>query len=234
MSVLKTLKAIADPAIAEHSQKFFKTGKGEYGEGDQFLGIRVPKVRAVAKTYRDLPLSQLDRLIASPFHEARLCALVILTDQYQKTKDLQERDQLYRFYVDHMHCINNWDLVDVSCHKVVGAHLEDKDRSILYEWAQSNNLWFRRISVISTFWFIRNNDLEDSYRLCYSLMQDPHDLIHKAVGWVLRECGKKDFQRLERYVDEHAHQMPRTMLRYAIEKFPARKRSAILTLTAPA
>ncbi len=138
------------------------------------------------------------------------------------------KTQIYRYYVRQFKHINNWDLVDTTCHKIVGAYLYDRDRKVLYKWARSKNLWTRRISVISTFWFINQNDLDDSYQLARILLHDKHDLIHKAVGWVLRECGKKDFTRLERFIDENASSMPRTMLRYAIEKFPEKKRLSVL------
>ncbi len=230
MTILDDLKSIADREIAEHSQTFFKTAKGEYGEGDRFLGVRVPKVRLIAKKYSHLSLEQLDAIISSEFHEVRLCALVILVERYQKTSNLKERDEIYRYYIKRFKYINSWDLVDTSCHKIVGAHLEDRNRDVLYKWARSRDLWTRRISIVSTFWFIHLNDLDDSYRLAEALIPDEHDLIHKAVGWVLRECGKKDFRRLEKFINKHVHQMPRTMLRYAIEKFPERKRKAVLAL----
>ena len=230
MSLVEDLKHIADPIVAEHSQRFFKTGKDEYGEGDRFLGIRVPKVRAVAKKHRNLSLQELDEVLASPYHEVRLCGLLVLVHQFTSAKDLERKARIYHYYVRQFEHINNWDLVDTTCHKIVGAFLYDKDREVLYQWARSHDLWTRRISIISTFWFIKQNELDDSYQLARILMHDEHDLIHKAVGWVLRECGKKDFQRLEHFIDRHASTMPRTMLRYAIEKFPENKRLSVLKI----
>jgi 3-methyladenine DNA glycosylase AlkD len=216
--------------LAEHSLRFFKTGKGEYGYGDRFLGIRVPELRKLAHEFTDLSLEQTRKLMSSKFHEERLTGLIILTNKYQRTTTDRERRIIYQTYVRDFKFINNWDLVDVSAPDVVGRYLLDKDRQPLYNWAKSPRLWTRRISIVATLWFIRANDLEDSYRLSKLLLHDTHDLIHKAVGWVLREAGKKDMQRLENFLRQHGKNMPRTMLRYAIERFPEGKRQKLLKL----
>jgi 3-methyladenine DNA glycosylase AlkD len=227
-SLLNELKALGDPAYAKHGQRFFKTGKGEYGEGDLFLGVRVPVIREFARRHHNVSEQKRRILIESKYHEARMAGLIILVNRYQASKEPTERTQLYREYVRSFPFINNWDLVDVACHKIVGTELEHKSRKRLYAWARSKDLWKRRISIISTFWFIRRNDLDDAFQLAEVLLNDQHDLMHKAVGWVLRECGKKDRPRLEKFLDQHIHQMPRTMLRYAIERFPEKKRKAYL------
>ncbi len=230
ISIEAKLKQLANPKFAENYQRFFKTGKGEYGEGDRFLGIRVPKLREIAKNHHDLPLEQVKPLLKSPFHEIRLCGFILLVNRYQKANNSKEKKSLYRVYTSHFHYLNNWDLIDVTCHKIIGPHLEHTSKKPLYQWAKSKNLWKRRISIVTTFWYIRNNDLDDSYRLAKLLLEDDHDLIHKAVGWVLRECGKKDFKRLEKFILEHYRKMPRTTLRYAIERFPEGKRKKLLNL----
>ncbi|MCC7402790.1 MAG: DNA alkylation repair protein [Bdellovibrionales bacterium] len=230
MEVQRRIKELADPKIAEHSLRFFKTGKGEYGYGDRFLGIRVPVLRKLAQEFTDLSLEQTRKLIRSKFHEERLTGLIILANKYQRASSDQERRIIYQAYVREFEFINNWDLVDVSAPHVVGRHLLDKERKQLYRWAKSPRLWTRRISIVSTLWFIRSHDLEDSYRISELLLRDSHDLIHKAVGWVLREAGKKDMQRLEKFLRRHGKTMPRTMLRYAIERFPEGKRQTLLKL----
>lgn len=226
--VIAELNKLQNKTIAEHSQKFFKTGKGEYGEGDKFLGVRVPKIREVAKKYHDTELDEVKTLLKSPYHEIRMCGFILLVNQYAKTKDSKVKERLYKTYISHFKYLNNWDLVDVTCHKIIGPHLEKTKRAQLYQWAKSKNLWKKRVSIITTFWFIKKGDLDDSYRLAKIHLQDKHDLMHKAVGWVLRECGKKDFKRLEKFINQHSHKMPRTMLRYAIERFPETKRKRIL------
>ena len=231
LEVQKKLRKMANKKIANHSQSFFKTGKGEYGEGDLFLGIRVPELRKVAKEFFDLDKTSILKLLKSKYHEERLTAVIILVNQYSKSRDDVIRNKLYKLYTANFKYINNWDIVDVSCHKIVGPHLEERSRSILYKWAKSKDLWTRRISIISTFWFIRNNDLDDSYKLATILLKDKHDLMHKAVGWVLRECGKKDFKRLDNFLKSNYKKMPRTMLRYAIEKFPETHRKKYINGT---
>jgi 3-methyladenine DNA glycosylase AlkD len=200
-------------------QGFFKTGKGEYGEGDIFLGIVVPKLRKISEEYKHLQLQDLQILLNSNVHEKRLISLFILVLKYQKASD-EEREKIYDFYLKNTRNINNWDLVDLSAHQIVGEYLFDKDRKKLYELAKSSNLWEKRIAIISTFYFIREEQFEDSLKIGEILMNDKHDLIHKAVGWMLREIGKRDFKVEEEFVKKYCKIMPRTMLRYAIEKFP--------------
>ena len=184
------IRALANKQIAKNSLRFFKTGKGEYGYGDLFLGVKVPKIRSIAKKHTDISIMDMKKLISSKYHEERLLGLIILVNKYSKNKDKKTRNQLYKIYVSSFKYINNWDLVDVTCLHVIGKHLIDKDRSILYSWAKSDDLWTRRIAMISTFWFIRKNDLDDTFKIAEILLHDTHDLIHKAVGWMLREAGK--------------------------------------------
>lgn len=217
------LQKLANPEKAAFFPRFFKAGKGEYAEGDQFIGVTVPNQRKIAKKYRDLSLSEIKKLLHSKIHEHRLTALFILVAQFQKA-DESQKEAVYNFYLDNRSQVNNWDLVDSSAHKIVGAYLIDKDRSILQKLAKSKGLWDRRISIISTFAFIARGELEDSLQLAEMLVNDDHDLMHKAVGWVLREVGKKDLAAEEKFLKKHYKTMPRTMLRYAIEKFPDKKR----------
>lgn len=236
--IKKELQKLADPKRAESSLWFFKTGKGEYGEGDKFLGISCLNMRKVAKHFTNLPILEIKQMLASPFHEFRQTALFILVNQFQKW-DREKRKEIYNFYLSQTNRINNWDLVDLSAHKIVGAYLDDKDRKILYKLARSKSLWERRIAIISTFYFISKNDLDDTYKIAEILLGDPtsprlrgtsnHDLIHKAVGWALREAGKKDKPRLVKFLNQKIHHMPRTTLRYAIEKFPEIERKKFLS-----
>jgi 3-methyladenine DNA glycosylase AlkD len=221
------LRCLADPAIATHCQRFFKTGKGEYGEGDQFLGIRVPILRKQAKKLEDMPLKEVQKLLESSFHEERLCALLILVRQFnQGNSDTQAR--IYTLYLGNTQFINNWDLVDSSAYHIVGPYLEHNDRNPLYKLAQSSRLWERRIAIMSTFHFIKNNQFDDALAISQQLLSDPEDLIHKAVGWMLREIGNRDLATEKAFLREHYQQMPRTMLRYAIEKFPEQDRQDYL------
>lgn len=227
-NVQEALRKMADPEVAESSTQFFKTGPGEYGEGDRFLGIRVPKVRKVARKFKQLSLEETERLLHSDYHEERLCALIILVNKSKKA----EKDELKKvsdLYLGNTEYINNWDLVDTSAEHIVGAYLSDKDRSILYELAKSDNLWERRIAILSTFHFIKNDDFDDTLAIAELLLEDEHDLIHKATGWMLRETGKRNEQVLKRFLDEHISFMPRTMLRYAIEKLPESDRQKYLS-----
>lgn len=217
------LRKIADPAIAEHSQRFFKTEAGEYGEGDQFLGIRVPNIRKIAKTFKKLSLTETEKLLHSEYHEERLCALIILVNRFQKA-DPEDRKQICELYLSNTAYINNWDLVDTSAYKIVGPYLEGKNRDVLYDLAKSESVWERRIAIISTLHFIKNNDFEDTLAIAEKLLDDDHDLIHKATGWMLREVGKRDQEKEETFLEKHAVHMPRTMLRYAIEHFSDAKR----------
>lgn len=206
--------------------RFFKTGPGEYGEGDIFLGVMVPQTREVAKKYSSLPLKDIETLLKSKYHEERLCALLILVHNFQKHPE--NRSEIYKFYLNNTKYINNWDLVDLSAHKIIGPHLFDKNRSILYELAKSKNLWERRIAIISTFAFINKKEFNDSIKLATLLLKDKHDLMHKAVGWMLREMGKRDQGELTSFLDKHYKSMPRTMLRYSIERLPEKKRQFYL------
>lgn len=223
MLVEKQLQQAANPEKAKILQRFFKTGKGEYGEGDIFLGITVPEQRKIAKQHADLSLYQLQKLLNSKIHENRLVALLILVNKFAKADDKQQK-QIADFYLKNTHNINNWDLVDLSAHQILGQYLFDKDKQILCKLANSQLLWERRIAIISTFWFIKQNQFEDALKIAGLLINDNHDLIHKAVGWMLREIGKKDQEVEEQFLDKHYKKMPRTMLRYAIEKFDDQKR----------
>lgn len=221
------VNALADPERAAHSQKFFRTGPGQYGAGDQFLGIRVPQVREIAARYRDLGLREAKQLLGSPFHEIRLLALVILVDQFKKCDPARQK-AIYDLYMRDRRWINNWDLVDLSAPTIVGGWLKTQSREILYQLARSKTIWDRRISVLATFRFIRDDEFADSLAIAEILLQDKEDLIHKAVGWMLREIGKRDRAAEEKFLQDHYKNMPRTMLRYAIEKFPGSLRKQYL------
>lgn len=198
---------------------FFKTGKGEYAEHDAFLGVSVPTLRKIAKGFKNLTNDALQIFLESKFNEERLLALLILVDTY-KTASCQDKEKLYQFYMSNLQHVNNWNLVDASAHLIIGAHLHDKDKGLLFNLAESEVLWERRIAIVSTWYFIRNNDLEWTFKLARVLLEDQHDLIHKAVGWMLREAGKRSQNDLVNFLDNHSCQMARTTLRYAIEKFP--------------
>jgi 3-methyladenine DNA glycosylase AlkD len=230
--LLTELKSAGDLERAKNFKWFFKTGKGEYGEGDQFLGITVPHLREISKKYQTLDLKDLQELLDSKIHEHRLSGLMILRMQYQRSlrlASLAQGKQIVKFYLKNTKKINNWDLVDLSCHYILGNWLFDKDRKILYQLARSKNLWERRISIISTFAFIRNNQFTDTLKIAEILINDKHDLIHKAVGWALREIGKKDKKTETDFLNRYYKAMPRTMLRYAIEKFSDRERKFYLS-----
>ena len=228
MKAREEIRALANKEIAQHSLRFFKTDKGEYGHGDLFLGVRAPKIRLIAKKHIDISITDMQTLIRSKYHEERFLGLIILVNKYAKTKDKKNRNQLYKIYVYSFKYINNWNLVDVTCPHVTGKHLIDKDRTILYKWAKSKDLWTKRIAMVSTFSFIRKNDLEDTFKIAEILLHDEHDLIHKAVGWMLREAGKRDIKKEETFLKKYYKTMPRTMLRYSIEKFPETKRQKYL------
>jgi 3-methyladenine DNA glycosylase AlkD len=217
------LQALADPEKAKILSRFFKTGKGQYGEGDIFLGVMVPGQRRIAKKYSGLSLGNISRLLSSKIHEHRLVALFILVNKYKKA-DPEGKGEIADIYLKHARHINNWDLVDLSAPNILGDYLLDKDRSVLYRLAGSRNLWKRRIAIMSTFKFIRNNDFADTLRIAELLLNDTHDLIHKATGWMLREVGKRDLKTEEAFLDSHGDKMPRTMLRYAIERFEEKRR----------
>ncbi|MGH9419867.1 MAG: DNA alkylation repair protein [Thermoanaerobaculia bacterium] len=213
------LRDSADAVIAEHHLRFFKCGPGQYGEGDAFLGIMVPTLRKLSRELTPIPVAEAAKLLQSRWHEARILALMILVRKYEHGDDAM-RDDIYRVYLVNTNRINNWDLVDVSAPAIAGAHLLDRDRAPLYALANSKSLWERRIAIISTQYFIKQSEFVDTLQIAEILLDDKHDLIHKATGWMLREVAKRDQAVLERFLRKHAHRMPRTMLRYAIERFP--------------
>jgi 3-methyladenine DNA glycosylase AlkD len=226
-AVQKELRKIGDESIARHSAGFFKTGKGEYAEGDHFLGIRVPVLRKLVKSYPDLMILQVLTLLRSKYHEERLLALLMLIIQYKKG-DENDKRMIYDLYLENTRYINNWDLVDSSAEHIVGAYLSGRDKAPIYTLARSESLWERRISIMSTYHFIKKNEFRDTLRISKILLKDGEDLIHKAVGWMLREIGKRDMAKEEAFLKVHYRKMPRTMLRYAIEKFPEKKRQGYL------
>ncbi|RXK85127.1 DNA alkylation repair protein [Chlorobaculum sp. 24CR] len=217
------LESLADEPTAEILRGFFKTGPGEYGEGDRFRGIRVPVLRKLCREFRHTGIEVISELLDSPWHEDRMLALLLLIERY-RASDEAGREVLYNFYCLRTDRINNWDLVDVTCPHIVGRHLHARDRSLIYRFAESPNLWERRIAIVSTFHFIRKNDFRDTIALAERLLADPEALLHKATGWMLREVGKRDQPALEAFLDLHVAAMPRTMLRYAIERLPEEER----------
>ena len=221
------LQKLASPSDAKFLQGYFKTAPGEYGAGDQFIGIRVPVLRRLAREFRSLLLREVTALLRSPIHEERLLALFILVDAYHRA-DEAGRATIYALYLKNLDHINNWDLVDSSAPRIVGRHLAQRSREVLFRLARSKNLWRRRVAVLATFYFIRQDDFADALRLAELLRDDEHDLMHKAVGWMLREIGKRDVAVLKKFLNQHAALMPRTMLRYAIEKLPERERRRCL------
>jgi len=225
--IKQSLQKLADKKTAEVLQRFFKTGAGEYGEGDVFVGIKVPPLRKLAAEFQDQSLKTLQRLLKSKIHEERTLALMILVRQFARA-DENVRERIYDFYVAHTAFINNWDLVDGSAPYIVGPFLWKRDRSHLYVLAKSSSLWERRIAILSTFYFIRQNDFVDALKISELLLADEHDLIHKAVGWMLREIGKRDRAVEESFLKTRCRAMPRTMLRYAIERFPESHRRRYL------
>lgn len=214
-NVIKILNKYENPEHAIILAGFFKTKKGEYGEGDIFIGLKVPLIRKLAKQFSDLTILELEKLLESPIHEHRFAALVIMVEQFKRKI---RRNELYNLYLKRTDRINNWDLVDVSCRDIVGGYLADKPRDILYKLAKSTNLWERRIAIVSTWQFIRSGDLDDTFAIAEILLNDDQDLIHKAVGWMLREAGKKDEAALKIFLDSFATSMPRTALRYSLER----------------
>ena len=226
-TITSELQALSNAEKREIFPRFFKAGKGEYGEGDRFLGVTVPNIRAIAKLHKDISIEEIRELIQSEWHEVRLCALIIMVEKSKK-KDEALRKELFNLYLSQTKRINNWDLVDLSCRFIIGEYLLDKSRDILYQLAQSSLLWDNRIAIVSTYAFIRKGQLEDTYALSDLMMHHPHDLMHKAIGWMLREAGKRDSERLYDYVMSHRADMPRTMLRYAIEKFSPKERAILM------
>lgn len=225
--ITQELEHYIDPVKKAYLPRFFKTGIGQYGEGDRFLGIVVPNIRSVAKRHKNASFDVVEELISSEFHEHRLCALLMMVERFKKSGE-NDRKEIYEFYLAHTGRINNWDLVDLSCYQIVGAFLENKPREELYRRAGSQLLWDQRIAVVSTFHFIKNNDFNDTYALAEKLLTHPHDLMQKAIGWMLREAGKRDKNRLVTFLEQHHRQMPRTMLRYSIEKFTDEERKYYL------
>ncbi len=228
LNAKKDLQKHASKSKAKILQRFFKTGEGEYGEGDKFIGVVVPDTRKVAKKYQDLSLGDTKKLLKSPIHEERLLALLIMVSKFNKAQAEVQKKAIFKAYLANTKYINNWDLVDLSSPNIVGQYLSDKPKKILYDLSKSKNLWERRIAVVSTFQFIRNGHFGDLLRISKMLLNDKHDLIHKAVGWMLREVGKRDLKALEGFLKANYKKMPRTMLRYAIERLKEPKRLAYL------
>jgi 3-methyladenine DNA glycosylase AlkD len=227
MAVQDDLQKLANKEKATLLARYFKTGQGEYGEGDVFIGLTVPQVRVIAKKYRDLPFRDIEKLLHNKIHEYRLTALLILCAKFENATE-EERKKIVTLYLRNTRYINNWDLVDLSSHELVGTFLLHKPRTILYKLAKSKNIWERRIAVISTFAFLRHHDLSDSVALAEILLHDTHDLMQKAIGWMLREVGKRDKKILEDFLSTRYKTMPRTTLRYAIEKFDEKRRAQYL------
>ena len=223
----KELAGFGNPEKARILSGFFKTGKGQYGYGDVFLGVKVPETRSVAKKFNELNLIDLKKLLSSKIHEERLCALLILVDIF-KQSDSKNKKIIVDFYLKNIRKVNNWDLVDLSADKILGNYLIDKDKSVLYKLVKSQNIWERRISVISTFAFIKNNKFDDTIKISEILLNDKHDLIQKAVGWMLREMGKRDEKVLIKFLDKHYRTMPRTMLRYVVERLDEKKKEGYM------
>ncbi|MDP8236608.1 MAG: DNA alkylation repair protein [Candidatus Erginobacter occultus] len=226
-AIRAALRESEDTSDADFLRRYFKTAPGEYGEGDRFIGVRVPEVRRVARRFRNLSLSKTLVLLKSEIHEERFLALVILTEKFRRGAP-DEQSEIYREYLNHTRFINNWDLVDASADRIVGAYLRARSRRPLYGLARSELLWERRIAVMATFHFIKNGEFEETLKIAGMLLADREDLIHKAVGWMLREVGKRDRDLEELFLRERYRRMPRTMLRYAIEKFPENLRQQYL------
>ena len=226
-NIQRRLQELGSREKAKVLQRFFKTGPGEYGEGDVFIGVKVPELRKLAKEYQEITVKEVKQLLKSAIHEERLLALFILVRKYSKGNET-EKKRIYELYLKNTQFINNWDLVDGSAHHIIGAFLVDKSKEPLYSLAKSKNLWERRISIISTFYFIKHDKHAETLKISEILLTDEQDLIHKAVGWMLREIGKRHMPTVENFLRKHYKRMPRTMLRYAIEKFPEDKRQGYL------
>lgn len=226
--IITQIEAETNPEKAKHLQYFFKTGKGQYAEGDLFLGLAVPQTRAIVKQTEKLPLEEIGKLLDSPYHEIRLAGLLLLVKQYKAAKkDKIEQQAVYEFYVENARKANNWDLVDLTCRDIIGMHLLDKEeeRNILYTLIKSENLWEQRIAIVSTWAFIKQHQFDDTFALSLQIMDHKHDLMHKAMGWMLREVGKMDRGALVQFLEIHRKNMPRTALRYAIEHFDQEQRT---------
>ncbi len=229
--LLEAMLAKADAGQVEGLMRFFKTGKGQYGEGDRFLGIKVPVTRTVVKgLWSQCSFADLEECLASAYHEVRLAALLTLVQRFHHARrNPAEQQRCVEFYLSHLEAVNNWDLVDLSCYEILGTWLLDKDAAVLYDLARNGRtIWKQRIGIVSTMQFLRHGRLDDTYAIADILLHHPHDLIHKAVGWLLREAGKRDEERLRAYLDDRCASMPRTALRYAIEKLPPNDRKAYL------
>jgi 3-methyladenine DNA glycosylase AlkD len=229
INLKQSLLQLANPERAIQTARFFKTEKGQYGEGDIFIGVSNPQVHALVKTfYKNIQITEIQELIDDKIHELRFAGLLVLVNQYTKANKNQQQI-IVDFYLKNLSQINNWDLVDCSAYKILGKFLLDKDRQILYDLAETGHLWSERVAVVSTFEFIRNEQFTDIFRLSERFLTHPHDLMHKACGWMLREVGKRDELALEEFLDEHLPKMPRTMLRYAIERMEEKKRLEYLS-----
>lgn len=232
VALIQGVMALGDAAQAENISRFFKTGVGEYGEGDRFLGIKVPVTRSVVKEYwKECSWDDLEECLASEWHEVRLAGLLALVQRFHHAKkDPAEQQRCVDFYLNHLSAVNNWDLVDLSCYEILGIWYLTHDAAPLYALArEGRTIWEQRIGIVSTMMFLRHGRLDDTYAIADILLHHPHDLIHKAVGWLLREAGKRDETRLRQFLATRYRTMPRTMLRYAIEKFPAADRQAFLS-----
>ncbi len=228
MNTLEHIKSLLQQAvIKEKNALFFKTGVGDYAEHDQFIGVNVPTLRTIVKDFQDLSLSEIQMLMSSPINEERLLALFILVHQYKKASKIV-KNELFQFYLQNLNQVNNWNLVDSSAHLIIGDYLLTRDKDLLVTLATSDVMWERRIAIIATWYFIRHDDFTWTFKIAKILLTDNHDLIHKAVGWMLREAGKRDIHQLITFLDLYACRMPRTMLRYAIEKFPEQQRKSYL------
>ncbi|MDR2423440.1 MAG: DNA alkylation repair protein [Prevotellaceae bacterium] len=228
--LIDEFRAIENAEKAEFLRRFFKTGKGEYAEGDLFLGLTVPQVRLLVKPWRELPLSEIQTLIYSEYHEIRLAGFILLVHQFKKAKTATARTEIYRFYIQHARQANNWDLVDLSCRDIVGGYLlPETNRQILLKLANSNNLWEQRIAIVSTWLLIKNGEFDNTFAIAKKFMTHSHSLIHKATGWMLREVGKQDRAALVEFLDKYCASMPRTCLRYAIEHFSPDERRKYMT-----
>ncbi|MDG2012999.1 MAG: DNA alkylation repair protein [Pirellulaceae bacterium] len=230
-AVKRELKSRVNPEKAAFYPRFFKAGPGEYAEGDQFLGVVVPDQRKTARQYRGLPRQEIHKLLDDPYHECRLTGLFILIDQFEKTKNQTDRKSIVDDYLSRTDAVNHWDLVDASAHKILGVWLIDQtNRSVLVRLSKSPNLWEQRIAIVATYALIRRGELDDTLQLAETMLDHPHDLIHKATGWMLREVGKQQPSALEHFLHQHAPHMPRTMLRYAIEKMSPSQRQVFLQM----
>ncbi len=226
-NIQKQIKRLGNKEYAARLRKYFKTWKGEYGEGDRFLGIQVPVLRKIARKYRKISIGEVSELVKSQFHEERLFSLLVLVESFKRAND-KDKKIIYTLYLSNTKFINNWDLVDASAGHIIGAYLLTRDKKPIYVLARSKNIWERRISIMSTSYFMKYNRFVDTLNIAEMLLGDEEDLIHKAVGWMLREIGKRDFELEERFLGKYYKSMPRTMLRYAIEKFPEERRKIYL------